>query len=145
MTDLIIVPQTNQWHKLKAMVLDSVSSPITRRVYNLGLNEFFEWFGLEPRPGFTKATVAAWRVALEPGRFRAYHALPGSNPSGLPSVDEEWALPEKCRSGCDAHAFVKLALHCASGIVEATVRLLNGVASENSHDAKILLRGGRHT
>jgi hypothetical protein len=40
-------------------VLDSVSSPITRRVYNLGLDEFFEWYGREPRPGFTKATVSA--------------------------------------------------------------------------------------
>jgi len=29
------------------------------------LDEFFEWFGREPRPGFTKATVSAWRVALE--------------------------------------------------------------------------------
>src|SRR5450432_2658240 len=65
MTDLIVVPQTNQWQKLKALVLDSVSSPITRRVYNLGLDEFFEWLGREPRPGFTKATVSAWRVALE--------------------------------------------------------------------------------
>jgi hypothetical protein len=65
MTDLIIAPQAKQWHRLKALVLDSVSSPITRRVYNLGLDEFFEWYGREPRPGFTKATVAAWRVALE--------------------------------------------------------------------------------
>src|SRR5277367_2589217 len=65
MNDLIVVPQPNQWHKLKALVLDSVSSPITKRVYNLGLNEFFEWYGQEPRPGFTKATVSAWRVALE--------------------------------------------------------------------------------
>ena len=39
--------------------------PITRRVYNLGLDKFFEWFGQEPRPGLTKATVMAWRVALE--------------------------------------------------------------------------------
>jgi site-specific recombinase XerD len=65
MTDLIIVPQTNQWHKLKALVLDSVSSPITKRVYNQGLDEFIAWYGEEPRPGFTKATVSAWRVALE--------------------------------------------------------------------------------
>ena len=36
-----------------------------KRVYNLGLDEFFEWYGREPRPGFTKATVSAWRVALE--------------------------------------------------------------------------------
>src|SRR3954469_13608701 len=65
MTDLVAVPRTNQWHKLKTLVLDSVSSPITRRVYNLGLDEFFAWYGQEPRSGFTKATVSAWRVALE--------------------------------------------------------------------------------
>jgi integrase len=65
MTELIAVPQTNQWSRLKALVLDSVSSPITKRVYNLGLDEFFAWYGREPRPGFTKATVAAWRVVLE--------------------------------------------------------------------------------
>src|SRR6476620_1371106 len=65
MTDLIVVPQDTDWRGLKALVLDSVSSPITKRVYNLGLDEFFSWFSLEPRPGFTKATVAAWRVALE--------------------------------------------------------------------------------
>jgi site-specific recombinase XerD len=66
MNDLIVVPQTNQWQKLKALVLNSVSSPITRRVYNLGLDEFFAWLSVqEPRPGFTKATVSAWRVALE--------------------------------------------------------------------------------
>src|SRR5271169_5926010 len=65
MTDLIVVPQAAHWQRLKRLVLDSVSSPITRRVYNLGLDEFFEWYGREPRPGFTKATVSAWRVALE--------------------------------------------------------------------------------
>jgi len=65
MTDLIVVPKTTEWHRLKALVLDSVSSPITKRVYNLGLDEFISWYGQEPRPGFTKATVSAWRVALE--------------------------------------------------------------------------------
>jgi site-specific recombinase XerD len=65
MTELVVVPQQNQWQRLKALVLDSVSSPITKRVYNLGLEEFFAWYGEEPRAGFTKATVAAWRVALE--------------------------------------------------------------------------------
>ena len=49
---------------MKSLVLDSVSSPITRRVYNLGLDAFFAWYGQEPRAGFTKA-VTAWRVALE--------------------------------------------------------------------------------
>jgi hypothetical protein len=51
MNDLIVVPQTTPWHKLKSLVLDSVSSPITKRVYNLGLDEFFASFSQEPRPG----------------------------------------------------------------------------------------------
>src|SRR5207248_10871921 len=51
--------------KLKALVLDSVSSPITKRVYNMALDEFLLWFQQAPRPGFTKATVSAWRVSLE--------------------------------------------------------------------------------
>jgi hypothetical protein len=29
MTDLIVVPQTTQWQRLKALVLDSVSKPTT--------------------------------------------------------------------------------------------------------------------
>jgi integrase/recombinase XerD len=65
MTDLIVVPQPNQWLRLKSLVLESVSSPITKRVCNLGLDEFFGWHGQEPRAWFTKATVSAWRVALE--------------------------------------------------------------------------------
>src|SRR5437588_2242252 len=65
MNELVLANRTADWRRLKMLVLDSVSSPITKRVYNLGLDEFFEWFGREPRPGFTKATVSAWRVALE--------------------------------------------------------------------------------
>jgi hypothetical protein len=64
MTDLIVVPQSAHWQRLKRLALDSDCSPITRRVYNLGLDEFFEWYECEPRSGFTKATVSAWRVAL---------------------------------------------------------------------------------
>jgi hypothetical protein len=58
-----------QWQKLKMLVLDSVSSPITKRVYNMALDEFYGWFQLEPRPGFIKATVSAWRVSLEARRL----------------------------------------------------------------------------
>ena len=31
----------------------------------MGLDESIAWYGHEPRPGFTKAAVSAWRVALE--------------------------------------------------------------------------------
>jgi hypothetical protein len=65
MNELIVVPKNTEWQRLKRLVLDSVSSPITKRVYSLGLDEFFAWYAKEPRPGFTKATVSAWRVGLE--------------------------------------------------------------------------------
>src|ERR1700726_3967303 len=65
MNALVLAQKASDWNRLKALVLDSVSSPITKRVYNLGLDEFFTWYGQETRPGFTKATVCAWRVALE--------------------------------------------------------------------------------
>src|SRR5579859_7892073 len=65
MNELVLANWAADWRRLKMLVLDSGSSPIAKRVYNLGLDEFFEWFGREPRPGFTKATVSAWRVALE--------------------------------------------------------------------------------
>src|SRR5579863_1991661 len=69
MTDLISIERIAQWQKLKTLVLDSVSSPITKRVYNMALDEFMSWFQQAPRPGFTKATVSAWRVSLEDRRL----------------------------------------------------------------------------
>src|SRR5678816_3380421 len=69
MSDLIAIQKIAGWEKLKTLVLDSVSSPITKRVYNMALNEFLGWFQQAPRPGFTKATVSAWRVSLEDRRL----------------------------------------------------------------------------
>jgi site-specific recombinase XerD len=65
MNELTVVDKATEWRRMKALVLDSVSSPITKRVYNMALDEFFGWYGKEPRPGFTKATVNAWRVTLD--------------------------------------------------------------------------------
>src|SRR5262249_14192242 len=61
----VLANRAGTWRRLKALFLESISTPITRRVYDLGLDEFIAWYGLEPRLGFTKATVSAWRVALE--------------------------------------------------------------------------------
>src|ERR1700686_2247004 len=69
MNELISLEKSAQWQKLKTLVLDSVSSPITKRVYNMALDEFMGWFQQAPRPGFTKATVSAWRVSLEDRRL----------------------------------------------------------------------------
>jgi integrase len=65
MNDLIAVKKLAEWERLKALVLDSVSSPITRRLYNMALNEFMNWYSQAPRPAFSKATVSAWRASLE--------------------------------------------------------------------------------
>src|ERR1035441_9725205 len=69
MNELTVVDKASEWRRMKRLVLDSVSSPITKRVYNMALDEFFAWYRLEPRPGFTKATVSAWRVSLEARRL----------------------------------------------------------------------------
>jgi site-specific recombinase XerD len=65
MNSLSTVEKSAEWQRLKALVLDSVSSPITRQVYNMALDEFMTWLQQSSRPGFTKATVSAWRVSLE--------------------------------------------------------------------------------
>src|SRR5271169_155178 len=65
MNELTVADKATEWRRMKALVLDSVSSPITKRVYNMALDEFFSWYGQEPRPGFSKATVNAWRVTLD--------------------------------------------------------------------------------
>jgi len=65
MNELVAVQKIAGWEELKALVLDSVSSPITKRVYNMALDEFLVWFQQAPGPGFTKAIVSAWRVSLE--------------------------------------------------------------------------------
>src|SRR3982750_4146972 len=111
MTDLIVVPQATQWQRLKALVLDSVSSPITRRVYNLGLNEFSAWYSQEPRVGFTKATVAAWRVSLEA--------------RGLGAVSINVRITAVCKLAVEAADNGLLAPELANGIVR-----VKGVASK---------------
>jgi len=65
MNQVIGVEKLAEWQRLKAPVLDSVSSPITRRLYSLALYDSMAWFQQEARPGFTKATVNSWRVSLE--------------------------------------------------------------------------------
>ena len=65
MTSIVVSPGRDEWRRLKGLVLDSVSSPHTRRVYNLALDEFIRWYRSELWPGFSKATVTAWRASLE--------------------------------------------------------------------------------
>ena len=67
MTDLIVVPQAAHWQRLKALVLDSVSSPITRRVYNLGRVRTI------PMPVRVKVAQDAWTARRFSERNVALH------------------------------------------------------------------------
>ena len=71
MNDLIAVKKLAEWDRLKALVLDSVSSLIARRVYNTALNEFTDWYQ-QPRG------LASARRRLGPGVRRS--KLAGSVP-----------------------------------------------------------------
>jgi hypothetical protein len=76
MNELVVADRAADWHRLKALVLDSVSSPITRRVYNLGLDEFIAWYGEAPRPRF-----------YEGNRERLARCVGGPRPRlGFPSM-----------------------------------------------------------
>ena len=66
MNELTVVDKATEWRRMKGLVLDSVRSPITKRVYSMALDEFFDWYRLEPRPGFAKATGK--RLASNAGR-----------------------------------------------------------------------------
>ena len=63
MNDLIVAEKIAEWQRLKTLVLDSVSSPITRRVYNMALDEFIAWY--QDRGPASQGDRSAWRVSLE--------------------------------------------------------------------------------
>jgi hypothetical protein len=43
MNELVLASRAADWRRLKMLVLDSVSSSITKKVYNLGLDELLVW------------------------------------------------------------------------------------------------------
>ena len=68
MTDLIVVPQPNQWQKLKALVLDSVSSPITKRVYKPWIGRVLRRHRSSRRSSHRREVVPGrrWRTGADP-------------------------------------------------------------------------------
>jgi integrase len=70
---LIPVPTTtlSPFASASALVLDSVSSPLTRTMYEKALNDFFAWWDEQGRPEFTKATVQAHKTHLQARGYAA--------------------------------------------------------------------------
>src|SRR5260370_177665 len=69
MNELVLVESAAKWPRLRARVLDSVSSPIARRVYALALDEFIAWFEADLGGGQGRVRAirgAAWvKVAVD--------------------------------------------------------------------------------
>ena len=74
---LAIIPEPLAWEEVKALVVDSVSSPHSKGAYARALEEFAEWATDEETAGrgsaaFAKALVQCWRSSLEQKRPRAF-------------------------------------------------------------------------
>jgi integrase len=59
------------WEKLKALALDSVTSPHSKRAYGSALNHFLAWYHSESRPPVSKAVVNAYKAQLEEAHLSA--------------------------------------------------------------------------
>jgi site-specific recombinase XerD len=64
-------PPISPYAAVTLLVLDSVSSPLTRAMYEKALRDFFSWWEEQGRPEFTKAAVQAHRAALEAKGYAA--------------------------------------------------------------------------
>jgi site-specific recombinase XerD len=59
------MPQAWDWERVRDLVLASVRSPHSRRVYAHALQEFWGWCQQTGASGFTRETVQRYRVQLE--------------------------------------------------------------------------------
>src|SRR5689334_20653804 len=50
---------------LRSLVVDSVSSPNSKRAYRKAIDSFLAWYEREPRPPFSKAVLQSYRAGLE--------------------------------------------------------------------------------
>jgi site-specific recombinase XerD len=55
---------THDWHALIDLVVQALDSPHSRRAYSRALIHFLDWYEERGRPGFSKATVNAYRDEL---------------------------------------------------------------------------------
>jgi integrase len=60
---------SNPLEPVKALVLDSVSSPLTKAMYGIAITEFFAWWEGQGRPAFARPAVHAYRAHLQARRL----------------------------------------------------------------------------
>jgi len=64
-TSALAPPISQAFLQLRRLVLDTLTSPHSRRAYAQALDHFFSWYQAEPRGGFSRPVVQAYRTALE--------------------------------------------------------------------------------
>jgi site-specific recombinase XerD len=85
------------WAALKRLVLDSVSSPHSKRAYEQALDHFEGWYAKTGAAGFTKATVQAYRTELESVGLAASSInvrLSAVRKLAAEATDNGWLAPE---------------------------------------------------
>ena len=66
-----LIPQ-DDWYAIIDLVTQSVDSPHSKRAYSRALIDFLDWYDSNGRPGFTKATINAYREEmLQSGKSRS--------------------------------------------------------------------------
>lgn len=69
--ELSLIPH-DDWYAIIDLVTQSVDSPHSKRAYSRALIDFLDWYDGHGRPGFTKATINAYREELlQAGKSRA--------------------------------------------------------------------------
>ena len=69
----------------KRAVLNSLSSPASRRVYEYAIDQFIAWYCSEPRLSFNKAVVTRYRIHLESLQLAPGHLISLADAAQRPS------------------------------------------------------------
>ena len=69
MSGAILTPRAATLARIKALVLDTLPSPESKRAYSQALDDFFRWCEAAAVSEFSKASVNAYRASLEEGKL----------------------------------------------------------------------------
>lgn len=62
---IVVTQQAGGTDQIINLVLDSLTSPLSRRAYAQALGDFMDWYATQGKPGLTKATVQAYKQHLQ--------------------------------------------------------------------------------
>jgi integrase len=90
-----LIPQ-DDWYAIIDLVTQSVDSPHSKRAYSRALIDFLDWYDSNGRPGFSKATINAYREHLlneEKSRSSINQALSAIRKLATEAADNGLVLP----------------------------------------------------